>query len=82
MNTNLYTLNLKSDILTALMNKKGGLRALAFSKDRSKMVYSFTDFNTPNDICVSSLDSSNPVCLTDVNPWLSEKILLGKVRVI
>jgi dipeptidyl aminopeptidase/acylaminoacyl peptidase len=82
MNTNLYQLDLKSDKLTALTKKSGGLRALAFSKDRSKMVFSFTDFNTPNDLYVSSLDNSNPVRLTDVNPWLRKKFLLGEARVI
>jgi len=82
MNTNLYQLDLKSDKLTALTKINGGLRALAFSKDRSKMAYSFTDFNTPNDLYVSSLDNSNPVRLTDVNPWLRKKILLGEPQVI
>jgi dipeptidyl aminopeptidase/acylaminoacyl peptidase len=82
MNTNLYQLDLKSDKLKALTKKSGGLHALAFSKDRSKMVYSFTDFNTPNDLYVSPLDNSNPLRLTDANPWLRKKFLLGEARVI
>jgi dipeptidyl aminopeptidase/acylaminoacyl peptidase len=80
MNTNLCQLDLNSDKLKALTKKSGGLHALAFSKDRSKMVYSFTDFNSPNDLYVSSLDNSNPVRLTDANPWLWKKFLLGEAR--
>ncbi|GAG90393.1 unnamed protein product, partial [marine sediment metagenome] len=33
--------------MTPLTNKTGTLRALAFSEDRKKMVYSFSDLNTP-----------------------------------
>lgn len=82
MNTNLYQLDLKSDKSTALTTRSGSLHALAFSEDRTKMVYSFTDFNTPNDLYVSSIDNSNPVRLTDVNPSLRKNILMGKAQVI
>jgi dipeptidyl aminopeptidase/acylaminoacyl peptidase len=82
MDTNLYRLDLESDQTKALTNRKGGLRALAFSKDRKKMVYSFTDFNTPNDLYASSLDDSNPVRLTDANPGFKKRSLLGEARVI
>jgi dipeptidyl aminopeptidase/acylaminoacyl peptidase len=82
MSTNLYQLDINTDKVTALTKEKGGLFAHAFSKDRAKMVYSYTDFNTPNDLYVSSLDNSDPVRLTDANPVIGEKFLLGKARTI
>ncbi|NOR14615.1 MAG: hypothetical protein GQ544_02810, partial [Candidatus Aminicenantes bacterium] len=82
MNTNLYQLDIKSDKSKALTKRNGGLHALAFSKDCTRMVYSFTDFNTPNDLYISSLDNLNPVRLTDANPSLRKKFLLGNAQAI
>jgi len=82
MSTNLYRLDINTDKATALTKEKGGLFAHAFSKDRTKMVYSYTDFDTPNDLYVSSLDNSDPVRLTDANPAIREKFLLGNAYAI
>ncbi len=61
---------------------RGTLRALAFSKDRSRMVYSFSDFDTPTDLYVSSVDELDPVRLTNANPWIEDEILLAKAEIV
>jgi len=81
-NLNLNRINIKTGKITNITNIKGTLRALAFSKDREKMVYSYSDFNTPPDIYVSSVSNLNPIRLTNVNPWIKEEILLAKGEVV
>ncbi len=79
---NLYKLEITADKITPLTNVNGTLRALSFSKDRTKMVYSYSDFNTPDDIYVSSVDNFKPVQLTNANPWIKEEIRLGKAEAL
>ncbi len=81
-NVNLYRLDLVNDTLDQLTNETGTLRALAFSKDRSKMVFSFSDFNTTEDIYVSDIKAENKVRLTQANPWITQDISLGKGKVL
>jgi len=81
-NVNLYCLDIENDTMEPLTHETGSLRALAFSKDRSKMVYSFTDFNTTIDIYVSDIKAKNKVRLTQANPWITQDILLGKGKVL
>jgi dipeptidyl aminopeptidase/acylaminoacyl peptidase len=81
-NSNLYRMDIKTGKVTAITDIKGNLRAIAFSKDRKKMVYSFTDFTTPRDIYVSPVGSLKPIRLTNANPWIKEEILLAKGDVI
>lgn len=81
-NVNLYRLDIEKDTMTPLTNKTGTLRALAFSEDRKKMVYSFSDFNTPADIYVSDVAAKNEIQLTNANPWIEKEILLGKGEVL
>jgi len=81
-NVNLYRLDIEQDTLTPLTSKTGTLRALAFSEDRRKMVYSFSDFNSPEDIYASAVTFQNEVRLTRANPWIENEILLGKGEVL
>jgi len=81
-NTNLYRLDIERDELTQLTNATGTLKAMSFSKDRSKMVYMFSDLNTPTDLYVSDLDGRNPVRLTNTNPWIEGELMLAKSEVI
>jgi dipeptidyl aminopeptidase/acylaminoacyl peptidase len=81
-NQNLYRINIKTGKITEITNVEGSLRALAFSKDRTKMVYSYSDFVTPPDLYVSALDEIKPVRLTDANPWIKKKIQLAKCEVV
>ena len=81
-NLNLYRMNIKTGKITDITNVEGTLRALAFSKDRKKMVYSYSDFDTPPDLYVSALRELNPVRLTNANPWIEKEILLAKSDII
>ena len=81
-NTNLYRLDIERDELIPVTSVTGTLRALGFSKDRSKMVYMFSDLDTPTDLYVSDVNRRNPVRLTNTNPWIEEEIMLAKSEVI
>ncbi|MCZ6778049.1 MAG: S9 family peptidase [Acidobacteria bacterium] len=81
-NVNLQKIDVATEEVTRITNVSGSLRALAFSGDRRKMVYSFSDFDTPNDLYASSVDRFNPVRLTNLNPWIEEKIILAKAEVV
>lgn len=81
-NLNLYRINIKTGRITDITDVKGSLRALAFSKDRTKMVYSYSDFVTPPDLYVSLLSELKPVRLTEANPWIKKEILLAKSEVV
>lgn len=79
---NLYRMNIKTGKITDITKVKGTLRVLAFSKDRTKMVYSYSDFDTPPDLYVSPLSEFNPVRLTNANPWIEKEILLAKSDIV
>ncbi len=72
MNTNIFRLDVESDTLSAITDGKGSTKVLGLSADRSRMVYSYTDFHTPLNIytsAVSEFSQVSPVRLTRVNPW-------------
>jgi dipeptidyl aminopeptidase/acylaminoacyl peptidase len=79
---NLYRLDIATGKITDITKVNGTLRALAFSKDRTKMVYSFSDFDTPSDLYVSSVGNFNPIRLTNTNPWIEKELLLAKTDII
>ncbi len=79
---NLYRLDIATEKITAVTNIKGSLRARAYSKDRTKMVYSYSDFNTPPDLYVSPLSKIKPIRLTEANPWINEEIQLADCKVV
>lgn len=80
--SNLYRLEVASGRITQLTQVSGTLRAAGFSQDRSKMVYSFTDFDTPSDLYCSPVDTFQPIRLTDANPWVEKDLLLASMEVI
>ena len=79
-NSNLYRMNATTGEFENLTNIEGSLRAGGFSKDRSKYVYTFTDYRTPGDIYVSSVDSFDPVRITDANPGFHDKFQLAEME--
>ncbi len=81
-NSNLQRLDVATNRVTDVTSVSGTLRALDFSKDRSRMVYSLNDFKTPTDLYSSSLDELNPVRLTNANPWIEKEILMAKAEII
>jgi len=79
---NLHRMNIKTGKITDITKVQGTLRVLALSKDRTKMVYSYSDFDTPPDLYVSPLSEFNPVRLTNANPLIEKEILLAKSDII
>lgn len=80
--SNLYRLDIDTGQLSQLTHMKGTLDALSFSRDREKLVYSFSDFDTPSDLYASSTEEIRPVRLTDANPWVRKDLLLAHAEVI
>jgi len=79
---NLHRVNIETGKITYVTKVKGTLRVLDLSKDRTKMVYSYSDFDTPPDLYVSPISEFNPVRLTNANPWIEKEILLAKSDIV
>ncbi len=80
--TNLYRLDANSGEVTQLTDVTGSLGVSSFSRDRSRYVYSFSDFETPPDLWVGHSDGSDSQRLTEANPWIEKEIALASGRVI
>ena len=81
-NNNLYRINLGSDSIEQITSSVGSLAPSSFSRDRVKMAYVFQDFVTPADIWVGPTDGMGAVQLTDVNPTITDELVLGQGEVI
>ncbi|MFQ6069099.1 MAG: prolyl oligopeptidase family serine peptidase [Candidatus Aminicenantales bacterium] len=81
-NTNLFKIDVATGRIQKLTDVKGTLRVSSFSRNREKMVYIFSDYNTPPDIYVSSVYNFKPLQLTEVNPWIEKEILLAEMKLI
>ncbi len=81
-NNNLYRINLGSDSVEQITSSVGSLAPSSFSRDRVKMAYVFQDFDTPADIWVGPTDGTGAVQLTDVNPTITDELVLGQGEVI
>ena len=81
-NNNLYRINLGSDSIEQITSSVGSLAPSSFSRDRAKMAYVFQDFDTPADIWVGPTDGTGAVQLTDVNPTVTDELVLGQGEVI
>jgi dipeptidyl aminopeptidase/acylaminoacyl peptidase len=81
-NLNLYRTDIATGKIHDVTSVEGTLRVLAFSKDRKKMVYSYSDFDSPPDLYASSVGKLNPIRLTNTNPWIEKELLLAKGEVI
>ena len=81
-NNNLYRINLGSDSVEQITSSAGSLAPSSFSRDRAKMAYVFQDFDTPADIWVGPTDGTGAVQLTDVNPTVTDELVLGQGEVI
>ena len=80
--TNLYRLDITSGRYQQLTDVRGTLRAASFSTDRDKMVYSFSDFDTPDDLFTSKVESFEPKRLTTANPMVENELLLADMRLV
>lgn len=81
-NSNLHRIDTETGEVTDITSVTGTLRALDFSKDRTRMVYTFSDFVTPSDLYTSSVEDLNPVRLTSANPWIENEILLAEAEIV
>ena len=80
--SNLYEIDVDSGSVQQLTHHKGSLGIRSFSQDRSRYVYTFSDFDTPSDLWIGSRDGSDPIRLTNANPWVEKDLLLAEGRVI
>lgn len=83
VNTNIYSLDVASGDFRNLTERDGTLSARDMSKDRSKVLFSFSDFDTPDDLFFAEVtDLSNAVKLTDLNPAFADSFKLAKIQLI
>jgi dipeptidyl aminopeptidase/acylaminoacyl peptidase len=61
---------------------KGLMNVSSWSKDRTRYVYAYQDFNTPPDLYAGKVGdaSDRQVRLTDANPWVRDSIQMGKTE--
>ncbi len=81
-NRNLHRIDIATGRVTDITSVSGTLRALSFSRDRTRMVYSFSDFESPSDLYVSAVDDPDPVRLTNANPWIANEITLARAEIL
>ncbi|MEM9666756.1 MAG: S9 family peptidase [Bacteroidota bacterium] len=82
-NTNLYRLEVATGALTQLTDVTGTLNPLAFSRDATRMVYSYENLHTPPDLYTSPTDALQPTRLTRLNPSIApDSLLLAEAEVI
>ncbi|WP_242921060.1 S9 family peptidase [Pontibacter liquoris] len=81
-NTNLYRINVAKGEYKNLSNQAGTWRMLDITPDRSKAIFSFSDYNTPTDLYVSETSKFKPTRLTDLNPHFADSLQLATAEVI
>ena len=83
VNTNIFKLNIASGELSNLTNQENGTYSLVdMSADRTKMIYSYTDYQTPRNLYHSEVTNFKPTQLTDLNPGFKDKYILAKAETI
>ncbi|MGD8817405.1 MAG: S9 family peptidase, partial [Acidobacteriota bacterium] len=80
-NTNLFRMDARTGDLEQLTDFVGTMAVDSWSADRTKYVYSFSDFDTPEDLWVGFVDGAEPVRLTHANPQI-EELQLADMRVV
>ncbi|MFC2168004.1 prolyl oligopeptidase family serine peptidase [Acidobacteriota bacterium] len=80
--SNFYKMDITTGDYTNITQVSGSLRVSSISKDKTKVLYSFSDYKTPSDIYVSHVDNFEPKRLTNANPWIETDILLADMKVI
>jgi len=80
--TNLYRLDVASGALTQVTRVQGTLSPAAFSRDRTRMAYTYQDMDTPPDLWAAATDGSEGVRLTEANPWVETEVALARSEVV
>lgn len=81
-NSNLYRIDVGARTTTRVTDAIGNMNALSFSKDRKKMVYSFSDLKTPADLYVSSTESMTPTRITSYHASIADSLSMANSRVV
>jgi len=79
---NLFRLDVKSGEVIQVSQITGSMGSASFSQDRTRMAYTYQNFNTPADLYVTGTKKFNSARLTDVNPLLKKDFLLASGSVV
>lgn len=79
---NLYRLDMASGEVDQLTNREGTLEVLDFDKKRSRLLFSFDDYRTPEDLYVAALQDFEESRLTELNPWVSDSLKLADAEMV
>ncbi len=79
-NSNVFRVNVESGAVEAVTQLDGSTRASHWSADRSRFIYTFSDFDTPSDIWLGHADGSAATQITDANPQLADLQLASMRR--
>ncbi|HJO03580.1 MAG TPA: S9 family peptidase [Acidobacteriota bacterium] len=72
---NVFRLDVESGDVEAITNLDGVVGGLSFSADRTRFVYGYTDFDSPTDLFVGTVENFEPLQITDANPQLADMSL-------
>jgi len=81
-NSNLFKIDLTTGGYEQITDVKGAIQVHAFSRDCSKFLYTFSDFETPDDLYTATTISPDPKRLTNVNPWFEKDIIKASMKII
>ena len=81
-NTNLYRLDVESGEVEQLTDGVGSLAVSSYSRDRTRVVYSFQDFDTPPDLYAWTVGSESKTRLTEANPSIEAEIAVAEGEVV
>ncbi|HKJ02460.1 MAG TPA: S9 family peptidase [Longimicrobiales bacterium] len=80
--SNLFRLDVASGRVTQVTHATGSISPSSFSRDRSRMAFTFQDFDTPPDVWAGPTDGSPGTRLTDANPWVGSDIALARSELV
>lgn len=80
-NTNLFRMDAETGDFEQLTDVEGSMNVSSWSADRTRYVYSLSDYKTPSDLWVGFVDGTDPVRLTHANPQIDE-LQLAEMRVV
>jgi len=78
--SNLFKVAVGTGEVKQLTNQSASIAVSSFSRDRTKMVYSFSDHYTSPDIYSSSTSNLDPIRLTNANSWIEKEISLAEAK--
>lgn len=79
--SNVFRLDVDSGEVERVTDLDGSVRVSSWSRDRDKFVYSYSDFRTPADLYIGTIEAFEPVQLTDANPQIAQLLLADMRRV-